>query len=166
MSHDGFPAGWDGARVQRVLAHYETQSEAEAVAEDEAAIEEPVEFQAVSSAPMSSVEAWLRRRHATRGLPVAPKFVIDEVNDPVEIARHTAQRERARRNRDWLQAHWPELLPQARGRFLAVSGQEAFIADGPEEAWAMAKAAHPDDDGAIDQYVYAERGPRIYAHRG
>jgi hypothetical protein len=34
-----FPEGWDDARVKRVLEHYETQSEDQAVAEDEAAIE-------------------------------------------------------------------------------------------------------------------------------
>jgi hypothetical protein len=34
-----FPPSWDGARVRRVLAHYEEQTEAEAVAEDEAAYE-------------------------------------------------------------------------------------------------------------------------------
>jgi hypothetical protein len=32
-----FPAGWNEARVQRVLDHYEEQSDVEAVAEDEAA---------------------------------------------------------------------------------------------------------------------------------
>ena len=32
-----FPPGWNDARVQRVLDHYETQSDSEAVAEDEAA---------------------------------------------------------------------------------------------------------------------------------
>ena len=32
-----FPPGWNDARVQRVLNHYETQSDLEAVAEDEAA---------------------------------------------------------------------------------------------------------------------------------
>jgi len=32
-----FPPGWDEVRVQRVLKHYEGQSEDEAVAEDEAA---------------------------------------------------------------------------------------------------------------------------------
>jgi hypothetical protein len=36
MTQKAFPPGWDDARVQRVLAHYETQSEEEAVAEDEA----------------------------------------------------------------------------------------------------------------------------------
>jgi hypothetical protein len=34
-----FPFGWDEARVGWVLAHYEEQTEAEAVAEDEAAFE-------------------------------------------------------------------------------------------------------------------------------
>ena len=34
-----FPTGWDEKRVKRVLEHYETQSEDEAVAEDEAAYE-------------------------------------------------------------------------------------------------------------------------------
>jgi hypothetical protein len=32
-----FPAGWNAARVQRVLDHYEAQSDVEATAEDEAA---------------------------------------------------------------------------------------------------------------------------------
>ena len=32
-----FPPGWDEARVQRVLAHYERQTDSEALAEDEAA---------------------------------------------------------------------------------------------------------------------------------
>jgi hypothetical protein len=34
-----FPPGWDAARVRRVVAGYESQTEAEAVAEDEAAFE-------------------------------------------------------------------------------------------------------------------------------
>ena len=38
-----FPAGWDEKRVERVLAHYEQQSEDEAVAEDEAAYETSTE---------------------------------------------------------------------------------------------------------------------------
>ncbi|OGW65759.1 MAG: hypothetical protein A3H49_02095, partial [Nitrospirae bacterium RIFCSPLOWO2_02_FULL_62_14] len=35
-----FPPGWDEARVRRVLAHYDAQTEEEAVAEDEAAAED------------------------------------------------------------------------------------------------------------------------------
>lgn len=32
-----FPPGWDQAKVQQVIAHYESQSDDEAIAEDEAA---------------------------------------------------------------------------------------------------------------------------------
>ena len=41
MKQSGFPPGWDEERVRRVLDHYETQTEAEAVAEDEGTWEEP-----------------------------------------------------------------------------------------------------------------------------
>jgi hypothetical protein len=95
-----------------------------------------------------------------------PPIVIEEVTDPKEIARIQAVHAQMRRNSDWLQSHWDEVMPEARGRFLAVACQEAFIADTPEEAWALAKAAHPDDGGAFMQYVIPEPGPRIYAHRG
>ena len=37
MKKTGFPSDWDEDRVKRVLFHYESQSEEEAVAEDEAA---------------------------------------------------------------------------------------------------------------------------------
>ena len=39
MKQSKFPAGWDEDRVRRVLAHYESQTDEEAVAEDEAAYE-------------------------------------------------------------------------------------------------------------------------------
>lgn len=39
MRQAKYPAGWDEERVRRVLEHYETQSDEEAVAEDEAAYE-------------------------------------------------------------------------------------------------------------------------------
>ena len=41
MKQSGFPPGWDEERVRRVLEHYETQTEAETVAEDEGTWEEP-----------------------------------------------------------------------------------------------------------------------------
>ncbi len=40
MKQSRFPKGWDEERVKRVLDHYETQTEDEAVAEDEAAWED------------------------------------------------------------------------------------------------------------------------------
>src|SRR5271170_3310845 len=94
-----------------------------------------------------------------------PQFVIDEVTDPAAIARFRAQDERHKRNSDWLQAHWGDLLPQARGKFVAVAGQEAHIADTAEAAWAWAAQSHADDNGAIVRYVHQNPGPRIYAYR-
>jgi hypothetical protein len=38
MSENEFPDGWDEGKVQRVLAHYGTQSEDEALAEDEVGV--------------------------------------------------------------------------------------------------------------------------------
>jgi hypothetical protein len=39
MKQSKFPPGWDEERVKRVLAHYESQTEEEAVAEDESSFE-------------------------------------------------------------------------------------------------------------------------------
>ncbi len=39
MSNSTFPNGWDEARVQRLIAHYDELSDDELVAEDEAAYE-------------------------------------------------------------------------------------------------------------------------------
>jgi hypothetical protein len=39
MKQSKFPPGWDEERVKRVLAHYEFQTEEEAVAEDESSFE-------------------------------------------------------------------------------------------------------------------------------
>ncbi len=43
MKKTKFPPGWGEERVRKVLAHYEEQTEEEAVAEDEAVFEEPKE---------------------------------------------------------------------------------------------------------------------------
>lgn len=91
---------------------------------------------------------------------------IEDIQDPSEIARCRSQDHRARRNSEWLQANWATLLPGAQGKFIAVAGREGFVAATAEEAWRMARAAHPEDDGAISQYVFQVGGPRIYAHRG
>jgi len=40
MKQSRFPEGWDEERVNRIIAHYEQQTEEEAVAEDEAAFDD------------------------------------------------------------------------------------------------------------------------------
>ncbi len=39
MKQNKYPEGWNDRKVRRVLRHYESQTEAEAIAEDEAAFE-------------------------------------------------------------------------------------------------------------------------------
>ena len=92
-------------------------------------------------------------------------ITIEEMTDPVEIERFLRQHEQAVRNSAWLHSHWDDLLPAALGKFVAVAGQEAFIADDSSGACARAEAAHPDDKGLIVHYVRPEKGPRIYADR-
>ena len=94
-----------------------------------------------------------------------PHYVIEEVTNPDEITRFRVQDARHRRNSEWFQAHWAEVLPQARGKFLAVAEQDACIADTPAEAWTWVEAMHPEDNGAFVQYIRPEEGPRIYAKR-
>jgi len=65
MTTQHFPSGWDEERIRRVLAHYETQTEEEAVAEDERAFEErertvvevPVELMPVIREVIAQYEA-------------------------------------------------------------------------------------------------------------
>jgi hypothetical protein len=55
MKQSQFPPGWDIERVNKVIAHYESQSEEEALAEDEAAFEE--KGQTVMEVPTEIVPA-------------------------------------------------------------------------------------------------------------
>jgi len=66
MRRSKFPPGWDEERVKKVLAHYESQTEEEAVAEDEAAYDDP-----------------------SQTFMEVPKELVAEVRDL--IARHSAQ---------------------------------------------------------------------------
>jgi hypothetical protein len=41
QANNRFPPGWDEKKIRRILAHYEGQTEEQAVAEDEAAFARP-----------------------------------------------------------------------------------------------------------------------------
>ena len=64
-----FPLGWDEERVQSVIAHYEQQTEDEAVAEDEAAFED--ESSMLIEVPIELVPAVreLIAKHAAKNHP-------------------------------------------------------------------------------------------------
>lgn len=92
-------------------------------------------------------------------------FTIEVIDDPEKNAPFNDQQAQFHRNSEWLSSHWPEVLPNASGKFVAVAGQEAFVADDPLEAERLATAAHPDDKGVFVKYVNPKKGIRLYGNR-
>lgn len=92
------------------------------------------------------------------------KVVMEEVTDPVELAKAQAQRERFERNFAWFQAHVKAIYQQYRGKNVCIAGQELFVADRAAAAWALGEAAHPEDDGSFVQHIPLEKVARIYAY--
>jgi hypothetical protein len=90
---------------------------------------------------------------------------IHELTDPREIEQCREQMASLRRNLDWLEAHAQAVYSQHRGRFIAIAGQELFVADSPTEALSLAQATHPEDGGAYARFIHKERLPRLYANR-
>lgn len=91
-------------------------------------------------------------------------IVMEEVTDPAELAKAFAQDARFEKNWFWFEAHSAEIYPQHRGKVYCVAGEELFVADTTAEVLALARAAHPDDDGRFTGYIPKERTYRIYAH--
>jgi hypothetical protein len=91
-------------------------------------------------------------------------LVMEEIRDPQEVAQAQAQAERLARNAAWLQAHAADIYPRYRGYHICIAGEELFVAATSDEAWALATAAHPDDDGRFLYYIPPEALARIYVH--
>jgi hypothetical protein len=62
MSQNKFPEGWDENKVERALAHYEGQSEDEAVAEDGAGVEPSVTVMNVPVDLVAKVREMIAKR--------------------------------------------------------------------------------------------------------
>jgi hypothetical protein len=97
---------------------------------------------------------------AESGGPVS----MELVTDPEELAKARKQDGRFARNSAWLQAHIPEVYSRHRGKCICVAGEQLFVADSATDAVALARAAHPDDDGYLLRYIPKEKLDRIYAH--
>ena len=95
--------------------------------------------------------------------PYQSPFTVEIVTDPVELAKAKVQDERFEKNWQWFEAHAAEIYPKHRGKCLCIAGQELFVADTPKEVLALARKAHPEDDGFFTAIVPKERGFRIYA---
>ena len=66
MKKERFPPGWNEKRVRKVLLYYEKQSEEEAVAEDEAAFEEPETIMEIPAELLPKVRQLLAKFKAAK----------------------------------------------------------------------------------------------------
>ena len=92
-------------------------------------------------------------------------IVMEEVNDPAEVSSAQIRRTMFDRNFNWLAGHASEVYEKYRGKHIALAGEEAFAADTPEEALALATTAHPEDQGSFVQYIPTEKMARVYANQ-
>jgi hypothetical protein len=94
-----------------------------------------------------------------------PQFSIEVIDDPIRNAESRAILAAFDKNVDWLSTHWSDVLPAAYGKYVAVAGQQAFIADDWREAERLAREKHPDDKGLYLRYLNPQQGIRRYGHR-
>jgi hypothetical protein len=92
---------------------------------------------------------------------MSDSVIIEDLPMTPEMARLFEQ---AKRNVKWFNDHAMELevFKLYRGRYIAVSGGELFVADTSEEVECLAKEKYPNDLPHI-QYIPKEKLSRIYA---
>ena len=86
-----------------------------------------------------------------------PPVTMKVVTDPVEIAKARAQWEQSDRNFAWFRQHSKDIYERYRGKYICIAGAELFVADSALAAQALGKAAHPDDEGSLVEYIPRER---------
>src|SRR5262245_24559407 len=81
-----------------------------------------------------------------------PVRTLEWIEGPPEDGeRNVAKTAASRRTSAYLESEWPHLLPQAKGKWVAVAEEQLFVADTAAEAMAWVKANHPD---ALGWFVY------------
>ncbi len=93
------------------------------------------------------------------------QVVMEEVTDPVELAKAQAQRERFDRNWAWFKPQATEIYERFRGQCVVIAAEEIFAATTAIEAWALAKAAHPENDGGFIIRIPQEKVARVYGYQ-
>lgn len=86
---------------------------------------------------------------------------IEYETDPAVIAEIQRIDAQFKLNSDWLKEHATKVYSKYRGKYICIAGREVFASDNPDEAWLMAEAAHPDDEGIVAHYIPPTRAARI-----
>jgi len=64
MTQNNFPGGWDEEKVRKVVAHYEEQTEDDALVEDEAGVESSETVMNVPHDLVPKVRELIAKRHS------------------------------------------------------------------------------------------------------
>jgi hypothetical protein len=96
--------------------------------------------------------------------PKPVNVTMREETDPIENVKALARRDKFDRNYAWLEKHADEVFSH-RGKYICIAGQQLFVGEDIKALLALARSAHPEDDGPLFQYVPKEKSARIYAHR-
>jgi len=117
-SQSKFPRGWDEARVRGLLAHYESQTDEEAVGEDEAAVEGGTDTVMTVPKPLVPAVRELIAKAPTRRRRKSAVAAFD--------IRHAAS---LRSNPNVIAVHSPHCAPRNEGR-PRHSRLRPFVAEG------------------------------------
>jgi hypothetical protein len=74
------------------------------------------------------------------------------------------QMELFRRNAEWLSQNWHLVGDDCRGKMIAASEGEIFVADDRQTVQRLAKAKHPNDEPYV-AYIPIAQYQRIYGNR-
>ena len=91
---------------------------------------------------------------------------MEEITDPAEVASAAARRAKFDRNLHWFESRAQEIGRSHPGKCICIAGDELFVGDTAHQALALARTAHPEDDGYFLHYIHKEKAARIYAHPG
>ncbi len=92
------------------------------------------------------------------GEPPTPTMEIVDVT-PEEAARNLELHQIAVRNLNWFGERAVQIGQEHPGRHIAVAGGELLVGDNALEVYERAKAAHPDEAGAVfTKYIRPLRG--------
>ena len=90
------------------------------------------------------------------------EMILDYEETPEEQAASRLRRAHFDRNADWFTKHAVEIGETCAGKHICVAGEELFVGDDSTEVYQRAQLAHPEDKGIYFQYIYREKGTRIY----
>src|SRR6266849_3254522 len=88
------------------------------------------------------------------------RIEVTTTNDAEELAKARVRHTQFQCNSNWLQTHAAQVY-RHRGKHFCIAGMQLFLADTAEEAWALGRAAHPNDGGMFFRYIPLENMPRI-----